>query len=124
MIEKTIYIAYDGTEFEDERECIDYEAAQEAKDYHWTWFSDLSGTRLKPKTRNIEDLMAFILTSEKEYETITNWLRAEGIDMDGLWEYKGEGLYYYDDEHGCYWRYWPEEMRKLIAFGAAFGQTI
>lgn len=124
MTEKITYIAFDGTEFEDERECIDYEAAQEAEGHRWTWFSDLSGTRLEPKTRNVDDLMAFILTSEKEYETMTNWLRAEGMDMDGLWEYKGEGLYYYDDEHGCYWRYWPEEMRKLIAFGAAFGQTI
>lgn len=124
MIEKITYIAFDGTEFEDKGECRDYETAQEAEGHRWTWFSDLSGTRLEPKARNVEDLMAFILTSEKEYEAMTNWLRAEGMDMDGLWEYKGEGLYYYDDEHGCYWKYWPEEMQKLIAFGAAFGQTI
>lgn len=124
MIEVTTYIAFDGTEFEDERECIDYEAAQESEGHRWTWFSDLSGTRLKPKSSYVEHLMAFILTSEKEYETITKWLRAEGMDMDGLWEYKGEGLYYYDDDHGCCWKYWPEEMQKLIAFGTAFGQTI
>lgn len=122
MIEKTTYIAFDGTEFEEEDECIEYEAAQEAKRCRWTWFSDFSGTRLEPKLENVEDLMAFILTSEKEYVVMTNWIRKEGIDMDGLWEYKGEGLYYYDD-HGI-WKYWPEQVRHMIAFGAAFGQTI
>lgn len=124
MIEITTYIAFDGTEFEDEDECIDYEAAQEIVDYHWTWFSDFSGTRLEPKLRNVNNLVAFILTSKKEYATMTNWLYEEGYDTDGLSDYKGEGLYYYDDEHGCCWKYWPEEMRKMIAFGAAFGQTI
>lgn len=120
MIEKTTYIAFDGTEFEEEDECIEYEAAQEAKGCRWTWFSDFSGTRLEPKPGNIHNLMAFILTSKKEYETMANWFREEGEDTDGLEEYKGEGLYYYN--YG--WKYWPEEMRKIIAFGAAFGQTI
>lgn len=124
MIEKITYIAFDGTEFEDESDCLDYEAMQETKDYHWTWFSDLSGTRLAPNLRNVEDVMAVILTSKKEYETMTNWLCEERYDTDGLQEYKGEGLYYYDEGCDCYWKYWPEEVRKMIAFGAAFGQTI
>lgn len=124
MTEKTIYISFDGIEFEDENECLDYEAMQETKDYHWTWFSDFSGTRLAPNLRNVEDVVAVILTSEKEYETMTNWLYEESYDTDGLREYKGEGLYYYDDGCDCCWKYWPEEVRKMIAFGAAFGQTI
>jgi hypothetical protein len=123
MIEVITYIAFDGTEFEDERECIDYEAAQEAEGHRWTWFSDLSGTRLEPKSRNVDGLVAVILTSEKEYKTMTNWLCEEGCIVDGLWEYQGEGLYYYDTDKDV-WKYWPEEMHKLIAFGAAFGQTI
>ena len=64
------------------------------------------------------------LKCEKEYETMTNWLYEESYDTDGLREYKGEGLYYYDDGCDCCWKYWPEEVRKMIAFGAAFGQTI
>lgn len=122
MIEKITYIAFDGTEFEDEDECRDYETAQEAKNYHWAWF-DYSNTRLEPKPYNLDSLTALILTNEKEHITMVNWLRNEGYAVDGLEEYHGEGLYYYDTDKDV-WKYWPEEMRKLIAFGAAFGQKI
>lgn len=116
MIEKITYIAYDGTEFDDEDKCREYEEDQETAGYKWQWFDYKHSIIPNKNSTTIDNVFAVIFTTGEEFETFIEWCSYNTP------EWEGPGLYFYDERHDT-WKYWANEVQELLEFGATFGCT-
>ena len=95
---KTIitYIAEDGTPFENERECYDYEQKMKF-DKIKTMFTWLD-SNFKPlaKDGNVGDAFNYIIVyDEKAFEILNEWFKYNGFYNFEITE---TGIYYWDDD--------------------------
>ena len=127
MKEITKYIADDGTEFEDEDECLYYERTEKMKSIKGVKFFFENGKEISDY-ENLEDMLDrtyFIRITDKEdfdkfeemlYEEIGSYYWADG--WRGL---KGEiGLFFYDEDLDR-WMNWDEQYDKLIEIRRKMG---
>ena len=119
MKEITKYIADDGTEFEDEDECLDYERTENMRSIQGVKFFFENGKEITDYS-NLEDLLDrsyFIkITDKNDFAKFEELLYDElgcSYWADGWGSLKGEkGLFYYDEDRDC-WVSWDEEYDKL-----------
>lgn len=115
----TKYVAEDGTEFEDEDECLTYERTEGMKNLKGVKFFYENGQEITTYS-SLEDLLDssyFIkITDEKDFSKFEELLYDEvGCQYwaDGWNSLRGEkGLFYYDENCDC-WMSWDEQYDKL-----------
>lgn len=100
-VEKEFYIANDGTEFEDEYECITYDMELLCKSFE-TYNKDFDRI-------DFESAKYIVIHSEEELDNIAKVCEYNGWTVDGLEE---TGLYRYDNS----WRYDRWEKVRIPAF--------
>ena len=119
MKEITKYIADDGTEFEDEDECLYYERTEKMKTIKGVKFFFGNGEEITNYS-SLEDLLNrsyFIkITDENDFDKFEEIISDEfGGDYwaDGWDSLRGEtGLFYYDEDFER-WMSWDEQYDKL-----------
>lgn len=115
----TKYVANDGTEFENEDECLDYERVEGMRAIQGVKFFFENGKEITDYS-DLEDLLDrsyFIkITDEDDFTKFEELLYDElgcGYWADGWGSLKGErGLFYYDEDRDC-WVSWDDEYDKL-----------
>lgn len=117
MIEKITYFADDGTEFEDENECRDYERAMKfgsiEKDIT---FWDEHFRKLSIENSELADDAIYVkIDTEKAYDWFNNYLREEMYEtLDKCVSHRPKltGLYFYDS-YGDVWKQLEGEFETL-----------
>ena len=115
----TKYVANDGTEFEDENECLVYERKKGMKEIEGVKFFSENGKEIT-NCSNFEDLLDlsfFIkITDKNDFDKFEDLLYDEfGCHYwaDGWEDLRGEtGLFYYEKEFDR-WLSWDEQYDKL-----------
>ena len=120
MREITKYVADDGTEFEDEDECLDYERTEKMKTIKGVKFFFENGKEISDYS-SLEDLVDrsyFIKITDKD-----DFDKLEEMVFDELhrhyWAYGWDdlkdktGLFYYDEAFDG-WLSWDEQYDKLL----------
>ena len=124
MTEYTTYVAFDGSEFDDEDDCLAYERTMQATDYEDEIF--FYDNNRKPVPLNVEDLddVYFVnIETEKAREWFID--RCRNCGSTHPWSYNPHreeefpltGFFYYSDEE---WHHWQTEMERLRAIGDYF----
>ena len=72
MTEVTKYIADDGTEFDDEYDCLEYEFEQNVKDGEWTLLDNKLKVLHNDQRRSYEDCWYIFLPTRKSAEALMN----------------------------------------------------
>lgn len=116
----TKYLANDGTEFEFEDECLDYELKGKIREIYGFTVYDCNGKEIKPD--EYRDLDCFVsearyirITDIKGWNTFTDLCEEQDVYFyDGMDDFYEKGLYYFDDDHD-YWLNWDSEYEKLRA---------
>ena len=117
MIEKIIYIADDGAEFEDEDECLDYERAMKFGDVERDiTFWDRYFRKLSIDNPDLADDAIYVkVDTEKAYDWFNNYLYEEGYTTlaDCITPRpKLTGLYFYDSNNEV-WKQLEGELDSL-----------
>lgn len=119
MTEITKYIADDGTEFEDEDECLDYERTSTMKAIKGVKFFSEDGKEITnySSLEDLLDLSYFIkITDKDDFDKFEELLYDElgcSYWADGWDSLKGEkGLFFYDEDRDS-WISWEAEYDKL-----------
>lgn len=128
-MEKIItYVAFDGTQFDDEDECVEYEFLESAKEYTdgFTLYNEAREPIKISFNGNALDETSFIIIKEARaipflddwmadncfYETIGKVANRLNIEnCIGLWIWDGK------EET---WRHWETEMEKMRELGEYF----
>jgi hypothetical protein len=118
MTEITKFVADDGTEFEFEDECLEYELKAKVKDTYGFTVYDCYGKEIKPA--DYRDLDSFIdearyikITDIKGWDAFSDLCEENDVFFyDGMDDFCERGLYYFDDDHD-YWVSWEAEYEKL-----------
>lgn len=124
MTEYTTYVAFDGSEFDDEDDCLAYERTMQATDYEDEIF--FYDNNRKPIPLNVEDLddIYFVnILAEKACQWFVD--RCQDCGSTHPWSYnpyrKEEfpltGFFYYSDEE---WHHWQTEIERLRAISDYF----
>lgn len=116
----TKYLANDGTEFEFEDECLDYELKGKIRDIYGFTAYDCNGKEIKPE--EYRDLDCFVsearyikVTDIKGWDAFSDLCEEQDVYFyDGMDDFYEKGLYYFDDDHD-YWLSWEHEYEKLRA---------
>ena len=116
----TKYVAEDGTEFEFEDECLDYELKGKIRDIYGFTAYDCNGKEIKPE--EYRDLDCFVsearyikVTDIKGWDAFSDLCEEQDVYFyDGMDDFYEKGLYYFDDDHD-YWLSWEHEYEKLRA---------
>lgn len=122
------YVAFDGTEFDDEDECLDYEFETKAKEY--TEYFALYNRDRKPikfcaDDRTLEYTNYIVVKTEKVVSFLDDWM----IDY-GCYSTIGKaadlacienriGLWMWDEEEEI-WKHWETEIAKMRELGEYF----
>jgi hypothetical protein len=114
----TKYLANDGTEFEFEDECLDYELKAKVREIYGFTVYDCDGKEIKPD--DYRDLDCFIgearyikITDVKGWDEFSELCEENDVYFyDGMDDFYEKGLYYFDDDHD-YWLNWDSEYEKL-----------
>ena len=112
----TKYVAEDGTEFESEDACLDYELRNKkfygfvAYDCHKNQITIRDYSYLEDF---VDDFRAVRVTDYEGWREFEQYCRENGVCFyDGLDSICEKGLYYFDDDHD-YWLSWEYEYEKL-----------
>lgn len=119
MKEITKYVANDGTEFENEYECLDYERTEGMKAIKGVKFFFENGKEITEYS-NLEDLLNrsyfIIITDRNDFDKFEDLLYDEfdcNYWAEGWENLQGKtGLFYYD-EYFDRWVSWDEQYDKL-----------
>ena len=97
MTEVTKYIADDGTEFDDEYDCLEYEFEQNVKDGEWTLLDNRFRILDNAERRSYEDCWYIYLPTSKVAEALMNaW------DEDMIGNYTPRFLREHDFDSGLW----------------------
>ena len=97
MTEVTKYIADDGTEFDDEYDCLEYEFGQNVKDGEWTLLDNKFRILDNAERKSYEDCWYIFLPTGKVAEALMNaW------DEDMIGNYTPRFLREYDFDSGLW----------------------
>lgn len=128
-MEKIItYVAFDGTQFDDEDECAEYEFLESAKEYTdgFTLYNEAREPIKISFDRDVLDKISFvIIKEEKAIPFLDDWMI-----NNGFYEIIGEvanclniksriGLWIWDDKEDT-WKHWETEMSKMRELGEYF----
>lgn len=127
MKEITKYIADDGTEFEDEDECLDYERTEKMKTIKGVKFFFENGKEISDY-ENFEDLLDrtfFIrITDKDDFDKFEEMLYNEisyYYGTDGWRDLENEiGLFFYDKDLDR-WMNWDKQYDKLLEIRKKMG---
>ena len=114
----TKYVANDGTEFEFEDECLDYEFKGTIREIYGFTVYDCKGKEIKPdEYRNLDCFVSearyIKITDIKGWNAFTDLCEEQDVYFyDGMDDFYEKGLYYFDDDHD-YWLNWDFEYEKL-----------
>ena len=114
----TKYVANDGTEFDFEDECLDYELKGKIREIYGFTAYNCDGREIKPS--NYRDLDCFVsdaryikVTDIKGWDEFSDLCEEQDVYFyDGMDDFCEKGLYYFDDDHD-YWLNWDSEYEKL-----------
>ena len=118
MTKVTKYIADDGTEFEFEDECLEYELKEKIKDIYGFKAYDRNGQEIHPFDYDdlddfITDMMFLKITDVKGWEEFLDICDEERVYLlDGVDDIGEKGLFFFDEDHD-YWTSWDYEYEKL-----------
>ena len=126
MTEYTTYVAFDGSEFDDEDDCLAYERELKAEKYcKEIFFYDAD---CKPVPLDVEDLNDVYFVNIKT-EKACQWFidRSRDCGSTHPWTYDSKrkeefpriGFFWFDT-NGDYWRHWQSEMKELHAIQSHF----
>lgn len=128
-MEKIImYVAFDGTKFDDEDECLIYEFEKRAENYinHFAFYDyDRKPLKFSAGTSLLNNTFYIVVKDEKAIPFLDGWMIEEGFyqtisksasyanieNLVGLWMWN-------DDEE--IWKHWETEMAKMREFGEYF----
>ena len=125
MTEYTTYVAFDGSEFDDEDDCLAYERTMRATDYEGELF--FYDSNRKPLPLDVEDLdnVYFVnILTEKASAWFLDRCRDCGSTHPWIYdshrkeEFPKTGFFWYDDNGD--WRHWQTEMESLRAISDYF----
>lgn len=128
-MEKIItYVAFDGTQFDDEDECVEYEFLESAKEYtdSFTLYNEAREPIKISFNEDALDETKFIIIKEAKaiffldewmidncfYETISKV--ADRLNIESC-----IGLWIWDDKEET-WKHWETEMSKMRELGEYF----
>ena len=114
----TKYVADDGTEFEFEDECLDYELKEKMKGIYGFKAYDSSAREIHPSDYDdlddfATDMMFLKVTDVKGWEKFMDICDEKRVYfVDGVDEICEKGLFFFDEDHD-YWTSWEAEYEKL-----------
>ena len=114
----TKYVADDGTEFEDEYQCLDYELKEKMKGIYGFKAYDSSAREIYPSDYDdlddfATDMMFLKVTDVKGWEKFMDICDEKRVYfVDGVDEICEKGLFFFDEDHD-YWTSWEAEYEKL-----------
>lgn len=122
------YVAFDGTEFDYEEECLIYEFEKRAENYiNYFALYDYKRKPLKfsAGTSLIDDVFYIIVKDEKVIPFLDDWMIEEGnystitksascVNIENR-----IGLWMWDDDERV-WKHWETEMSKMRELGEYF----
>lgn len=126
MQEAIKYIADDGTEFEDEAECLDYERGQSLVDFSNRGLRAFNGNKKELPVENYTDIgsllddSCFFIIPNRVKDEFAEAIREE--DWHNFFIYcienseDDENLFYWDDQEDC-WKNYKYELAKLLELG-------
>ena len=126
-MEKIItYVAFDGTQFDDEDECAEYEFLESAKEYTdgFTLYNEAREPIKISFDRDVLDKISFvIIKEEKAIPFLDDWMINNGfyeiIGANCLNIKSRIGLWIWDDKEDT-WKHWETEMSKMRELGEYF----
>ena len=114
----TKYLANDGTEFEFEDECLDYELKEKMKGIYGFKAYDSNAQEIHPFDYDdlddfITDMMFLKITDVKGWKEFLDICDEERVYLlDGVDDICEKGLFFFDEDHD-YWTSWDYEYEKL-----------
>lgn len=121
MIERVSYIADDGTAFEDEDECIDYERGLMLKKYEHDirmWDSEFQPIPITD-SRALDKVYYLTCDTAEAVEVMNNWFEYMGYPSPfegdkGFAEMAGRHYYWQDDDEWHEADYFIEKVRGMM----------
>lgn len=121
MIERVSYIADDGTTFEDEDECIDYERGLMLKKYEHDihmWDSEFQPISITD-SRALDKVYYLTCDTAEAVEVMHNWFEYMGYSSPfegdkGFAEMAGRHYYWQDDDEWHEADYFIEKVRGMM----------
>lgn len=128
-MEKVItYVAFDGTQFDDEDDCVEYEFLENAKEYTdgFTLYNEAREPIKISFNGNALDKTCFIIIKEERaIPFLDDWMidncfyETIGKIADRLSIESRIGLWIWDDKEET-WKHWETEMAKMRELGEYF----
>ena len=119
MTEYTTYVAFDGSEFDDEDDCLAYERTMKATDYEKEIF--FYNVNREPVPLHVEDLNDVYFVNIKT-EKACQWFvdRSQDCGSTHPWSYDSHrkndfpmtGFFWFDTNDDT-WHHWKTEFEKL-----------
>lgn len=122
------YVAFDGTEFDYEEDCLDYELETKAKEYteHFTLYDCLrKPIKFCADDGVLEHTYYIVVKTEKAVSFLDDWMINYGCystisKSAGLADTKNHvGLWMWDEVKGT-WVHWETEIAKMRELGEYF----
>ena len=124
----TIYVAFDGAQFDNEEDCANYELETKAKDYieYFTLYDyDRKPIKFCADDEILADVFYIVIKDEKAISFLDDWMIDYGCHFTisksaynqnikncvGLWMW---------DEQEEGWKHWETEMSKMRELGEYF----
>lgn len=126
MQEVIKYVADDGTEFEEEDECLDYERKTLLANFSYRGLRAFNGNKQELSVENyteiesLLDISWFLIIPNKIKDEFAEALQEEvghnsfSYCIDDSED--DENLFYWDDQEDC-WKNYKYELAKLLEFG-------
>lgn len=120
------YVANDGTEFEDEDECLDYERKTLLVDFSNRGLRAFNGCKQElsvevyTDVENLLDSSGFLIIPNRVKDEFSDAIR--DYDYNSFLSYcideseEDENLFYWDDQEDC-WKNYKYELAKLLELG-------
>lgn len=128
-MEKIItYVAFDGTQFDDEDECVEHEFLESAKEYadSFTLYNEArEPIKISFNIDALDKTKFIIIKEEKAIPFLDDWMidnccyETIGTVVDRLNIESGIGLWIWDDKEYT-WKHWETEMSKMRELGEYF----
>lgn len=123
-----IYVAFDGTQFDDEDECAEYEFLESAKEYTdgFTLYNEAREPIKISFNENALDETKFVIIKEaRAIPFLDDWM-ADNYFYETIGKVANRlniesciGLWIWDDKEET-WKHWETEMAKLRELGEYF----
>lgn len=124
----TIYVAFDGAQFDNEEDCANYELETKAKDYieYFTLYDyDRKPIKFCADDEILADVFYIVIKDEKAISFLDDWMIDYGCHFTiGKSAYNQNikncvGLWMWDEQEEG-WKHWETEMSKMRELGEYF----